>query len=106
MTQEQRVSQPHEVVAWVAGTQKAEKISLPGLRSRVWGLGWQQMSSKRTSRLNDNLIVYYLTDGGGGGGRERERDKEREKKQSISLILNVYIWLKVNETFVQIERDI
>lgn len=105
MTQEQRVSQPHEVVAWVAGTQKAEKISLPGLRSRVWGLGWQQMSSKRTSRLNDNLIVYYLTDGG-GGGRERERDKEREKKQSISLILNVYIWLKVNETFVQIERDI
>lgn len=106
MTQEQRVSQPHEVLAWVAGTQKAEKISLPGLRSRVWGLGWQQMSSKRTSRLNDNLIVYYLTDGGGGGGRERERDKEREKKQSISLILNVYIWLKVNETFVQIERDI
>lgn len=81
MTQEQRVSQPHEVVAWVAGTQKAEKISLPGLRSRVWGLGWQQMSSKRTSRLNDNLIVYYLTDGGGGGG-ERGREIKREKKSN------------------------
>lgn len=73
MTQEQRVSQPHEVVAWVAGT-KGRENKLAGFTITVWGLGWQQMSSKRTSRLNDNLIVYYLTKGG-----EREKEKGRKK---------------------------
>lgn len=79
MTQEQRVSQPHEVVAWVAGT-KGRENKLAGFTITVWGLGWQQMSSKRTSRLNDNLIVYYLTKGGG------EREREGGGKKAIDIV--------------------
>lgn len=47
----------------------------------MWGLGWQQMSGKRTSRLNDNLIVYYLTEGGEG-----ERKRERGGKKAIDIV--------------------
>ena len=43
------------------------------------------MSGKRTSRLNDNLIVYYLTEGG-EGGRKRERERERRGKKAIDIV--------------------
>lgn len=41
------------------------------------------MSGKRTSRLNDNLIVYYLTEGGEG---ERKRERERRGKKAIDIV--------------------